>query len=148
MNEVENKPARQSLTLQASAGEKEYELAYLLTSDITENKIDFEISELKNFIAKNGGDVILANQPEKKRLAYPVKKQNFAFFGVIYFNSDTESLDKIKKALVFYKKVLRYLLLNKETKIKPISLNLESQPAKTESPAQSFEQRLENLLNS
>ncbi len=133
MNEVENK--------------KEYELAYLLTPEISEDKIESEVSELKDFIAKNGGDIIQANLPEKRRLAYPVKKQNFAFFGVVYFNSDTESLDKIKKALIFYKKVLRYLLLNKTTKSKPIGL-LELQPAKTQSQTPSFEQRLESLLNS
>jgi len=134
MNEPENK--------------KEYELAYLLTSDISDDKIETEVSEFKGFIAKNGGDIIQANLPEKKRLAYPVKKQNFAFFGVIYFNANTESLDKIKKALIFYKKVLRHLLLNKTMKSGSINLNLESQPAKTQSPIQSFEQRLENLLNS
>ena len=123
-------------------------MAYLLTPEISEDKIDSEVSELKDFIAKNGGNVVQANLPEKRHLAYPIKKQNFAFFGVVYFSADTESLDKIKKALVFYKKVLRYLLLNKVVKSKPVNLNLESQPAKTQSPAQSFEQRLESLLNS
>ncbi len=134
MNEIENK--------------KEYELAYLLTPEISDDKIESEVSELKDVIAKNGGDVIQANLPEKRRLAYPVKKQNFAYFGVVYFNAGVENLDNIKKVLLFYKKVLRYLLLNKETKYKPVSL-LEPQPEKTQSPvAQSFEQRLESLLNS
>ena len=140
MNELENKPDR--------AGGKEYELAYLLTPEISDDKIETEVSELKDFIAKNGGDVIQANLPEKKRLAYPVKKQNFAFFGVVYFNSDTESLDKIKKALVFYKKVLRHLLLNATTKTKPISLNPAVPAEKGQASAQSFEQRLESLLKS
>jgi len=148
MNESENKPARQSLTLQASAGGKEYELAYLLTPEISEDEIESEVSELKDIIAKNGGDIIQANLPEKRRLAYPVKKQNFSYFGVVCFNTNTENLDKIKKALIFYKKVLRYLLLNKAAKSEPTGLNLKSQPAKTHSPEQSFEQRLESLLNS
>ena len=123
-------------------------MAYLLTPDISEDKIESEVSELKDFIAKNGGDVIQANLPEKRRLAYPVKKQNFAYFGVVYFNSDTESLDKIKKALVFYKKVLRHLLLNATAKAKPVNLNPAVQAEKGQASAQSFEQRLENLLNS
>jgi len=134
MNEPENK--------------KEYELAYLLTPDVSEDKIEAEVSELKDLIAKNGGDVIQANLPEKRHLAYPVKKQNFAYFGVVYFNSDTGNLDKIKKALVFYKKILRHLLLNTIIKPKLVGLNLESQTAKTAPSSQSFEQRLESLLNS
>ena len=133
MNELENK--------------KDYELAYLLTPDISEDKIEAEVSELKDFIAKNGGFVIQADLPEKRHLAYPVKKQNFAYFGVVYFNSDTESLDKIKKALVFYKKVLRYMLLNK------VTTHPTGDPPKGDKPtpiitSQSFEQRLESLLNS
>jgi small subunit ribosomal protein S6 len=134
MNELENK--------------KEYELAYLLTPDISEDKIESEVSELKDLIAKNGGDVIQANLPEKRRLAYPVKKQNFSYFGVVCFSTDAENLDKIKKVLMFYKKILRHLLLNKVTKFKSPGFNLESQPVKTQSPTQSFEQRLESLLNS
>ena len=134
MNEPENK--------------KEYELAYLLTSEISDDKIDSEVSELKEFIAKNGGNVIQANLPEKKHLAYPVKKQNFAFFGVIYFNSNTESLDKIKKALIFYKKVLRYLLLNKVTKSHPTGDHPKGSKPNPIITPQSFEQRLESLLKS
>ncbi|MFH1393174.1 MAG: 30S ribosomal protein S6 [Patescibacteria group bacterium] len=134
MNEVENK--------------KEYEFAYLLSPDISEDKIDFEVSELKDLIAKNGGDVIQANLPEKRRLAYPVKKQNFSYFGVVYFNSDTESLDKIKKALIFYKKVLRYLLLNKAIKSHSMDVHPKGEKSNPIIAPQSFEQRLESLLNS
>ncbi|MBU2082264.1 30S ribosomal protein S6 [Patescibacteria group bacterium] len=133
MNELENK--------------KDYELAYLLTPDISEDKIEAEVSELKDFIAKNGGSVIQADLPEKRHLAYPVKKQNFAYFGVVYFNSDTESLDKIKKALVFYKKVLRYMLLNKAT-THPSGDHPKGDKPTPIITSQSFEQRLESLLNS
>lgn len=134
MNEMENK--------------KEYELAYLLTPDISDDKIESEVSELKDVIAKNGSDVILANLPEKRHLAYPVKKQNFAFFGVVYFNSDTENLDKIKKALVFYKKVLRHLLLNATAKTHPTGDRPKGDKPNPIITPQSFEQRLESLLNS
>ena len=134
MNELENK--------------KEYEFAYLLSPDISEDKIDFEVSELKDLIAKNGGDVIQANLPEKRRLAYPVKKQNFSYFGVVYFNTDAENLDKIKKALIFYKKVLRYLLLNKAIKSHPTGDHPKGDKPTPIITSQSFEQRLESLLNS
>ena len=126
---------------------KEYEMSYLLTPDIPEDKIDSEAIELKNIITENGGDIVQTNPPEKKRLSYPVKKQNQAYFGIVYFNTDKDGLDKIKKNLAFYKKILRFLILSKIIKPKPSPITVQ-QPAKTPVPAptQSFDQKLESIL--
>ena len=124
---------------------KEYEMSYLLTPDIPEDKIDSEAIELKNIITENGGDIVQADPPEKKRLAYPVKKQNQAYFGIVYFNTDKDGLDKIKKALAFYKKILRFLILSKIIKPKPSPITVQ-QPAKIPAPTQSFDQKLESIL--
>lgn len=126
MNETENK--------------KEYEMSYLLTPEIAEDKVELEIAELKKIISENGGDITQTDPPEKRRLAYPVKKQNQAYFGVVYFNIDQESLDKIKKTLALYKKVIRYLILNKALKPKPKMAAVQQ--------TQSFDQKLESLLKS
>ncbi|MEK7135019.1 MAG: 30S ribosomal protein S6 [Patescibacteria group bacterium] len=131
MNEAENK--------------KEYELSYLLTPDIPEDKIDSEATELKNIITENGGDTVQTNPPEKKRLAYPVRKQNQAYFGIVYFNINKDGLDKIKKTLAFSKKILRFLILSKVLKPKPSPVIVQ-QPAKTPVPTQSFDQKLESIL--
>ena len=124
---------------------KEYEMSYLLTPDIPEDKIDSEAIELKNIITENGSDIVQTNPPEKKRLAYPVKKQNQAYFGIVYFNTDKDGLDKIKKNLAFYKKILRFLILSKIIKPKPSPITVQ-QPAKTPAPTQSFDQKLESIL--
>jgi len=124
---------------------KEYEMSYLLTPDIPEDKIDSEAIELKNIITENGGDIVQTNPPEKKRLSYPVKKQNQAYFGIVYFNTDKDGLDKIKKNLAFYKKILRFLILSKIIKPKPSPITVQ-QPAKTSAPTQSFDQKLESIL--
>ena len=124
---------------------KEYEMSYLLTPNIPEDKIDSEAIELKNIITENGSDIVQTNPPEKKRLSYPVKKQNQAYFGIVYFNTDKDGLDKIKKALAFYKKILRFLILSKIIKPKPSPI-IAQQPAKTSAPTQSFDQKLESIL--
>lgn len=134
MNEAENK--------------KEYELAYLLTPDIAEEKLDLETAELKKIISENGGEVIESSAPKKKWLAYPVKKQGQASFGVIYFNTNKENLGRIKKIFSFNKKVLRFLILNKIIKPKPIAEPQRTMAEKTpESTTPSFDQKLESILN-
>jgi small subunit ribosomal protein S6 len=123
MNKLENK--------------KEYEMSYLLSAEIPEEKLDSEAAELKSVIIKNGAEVTQIDPLEKRRLAYPIKKQNQAYFGIVYFNIDKDELDKIKKALTLQKKVLRFLILNKAIKPKP-----SAAPA----PVQSFDQKLESIL--
>ena len=127
---------------------REYEMSYLLTPEISEDKTDAEITELKKIITENGGDTIQAEPLEKKRLVYPVKKQNQAYFGVVYFKIGAEGLDKIKKTLALYKKILRYLILNKIIKPKTEIAVVIRQSAETPAPVQSFDKRLEDLLKS
>ncbi len=134
MNEVENNI-------------KEYEMAYLLTPEIPEDRIDSEIAELKKLIVDGNGLVNQLGMPERRSLAYPVKKQNHAYFGVVYFDIEPEGLDKIKKALALHKKIIRYLILRKPVESARKKTETK-QPSASQIPEQSFDQRLESLLKS
>lgn len=135
MNELENKENK-----------KEYELAYLLSSEVAEEKLELEIAELKRIISENNGETLELETPKKRWLAYPVKKQGQAYFGVIYFNTEKENLAEIKKILSFNKNVLRFLILNKtfkKPKPKAAPVKLSDEPT----PTQSFDKKLESILN-
>ena len=92
-----------------------YEMSYLLTTDIPEDKIDSETIELKNIITENGGDIVQTNSPEKKRLAYPIRKAGKKSKEGIYFLFNLELSERfpveIGKKLRLNEKVLRYLLV-------------------------------------
>ena len=145
MNEAENK--------------REYEMSFLLTPEIAEDKLDFEAEELKKLILESGGTDIETTAPQNKRLAYPVKKQNRAYLGVVYFNIDSGDLDKMKSVLALNTKVLRFLILNKpfKSRIEPvrhipeISLRapeaLPREEKAVEIPIESFDKKLESILN-
>ncbi|MBI2446642.1 MAG: 30S ribosomal protein S6 [Parcubacteria group bacterium] len=128
---------------------KEYELSYLLAPEIAEEKLELETAELLKIISENGGEAIESNPPQKRWLAYHVKKQSQAYFGVIYFNTDKENISVIKKNILFNKNVLRFLIVNKFLKnTKPIIAAPLKTTDKTnpETIAPSFEQKLENIL--
>lgn len=150
MNELKNK--------------REYEMSFILTSEIAEDKLDFEAGELKKLISENGGTDIELNTPTNKRLAYPVKKQNQAYLGVAYFNIDSDGLDKIKKALALNTKFLRFFILTRSTssglmlsrvealnnpvkpKVEPIRQIPETLYRAPEVPTESFDKKLESIL--
>ena len=125
----------------------EYELSYLLAPEVAEEKLDLETTELLKIISENGGKATESNAPKKRWLAYPVKKQSQAYFGVIYFNIDKENISEIKKNLSFNKNVLRFLIVNKSLKktkpviAAPVKLSDET------TPVQSFDRKLESILN-
>lgn len=128
---------------------KEYEIAYLLSPEIAEEKLDLETAELQKIISENGGEAIESETPKKRWLAYPVKKQRQAYFGVIYFNTDKENVDKIKKTIFFNKNVLRFLIISQTMKPKQIVRSHKVVAEKTpEMTAPSFEKKLESILNS
>lgn len=138
MSETENKK------------EKEYEMSYFLSADIPEDKVDDAAGGLNSLIAESGGKDVALEIPKRKWLSYKIKKRNEAYFGTAYFSISAAGLLKIKKSLTLNKNFLRYMILNKQLKPKPSAavlapekLNNEPAPA----PAQSFDQKLENILN-
>lgn len=133
---------------------KEYEMSYFLKADVPEDKLENASRELNSLIAESGGSNIALEIPKRKRLSYPIKKQSEGYFGVAYFNINVEGLEKIKKSLALDKKFLRYTVLNKPLKPKPadvapatVKLNSEPVSEPMQAPAQSFDQKLENILN-
>ena len=140
----------------------EYELSYLLTparnathsvaggTDVAEEKLELETADLLKIISENGGETIESSTPKKRWLAYPIKKQTQAYFGVIYFNTSKENLDKIKHILSFNKKLLRFLILNETfKKTEPVTAApFQAVAEKTsETITPSFDQKLESILN-
>lgn len=120
-------------------------MSYFLSTDNPEDKLDSIKSELNSLILESGGENIALETPKMRRLSYKINKKGDGYFGVVYFNIDSEGLLKLKKSLALDKKFLRYMILNKPLKPKPAET--PKLPVETSEPAQSFDQKLENILN-
>ena len=95
--------------------EKLYELTVLLHPDL---EIDLEkpLKKLEGIIADNGGKIVKQENWGKQKLAYQIKKQDFA----VYIYSEVEvaptSANKIQSLLNITDEVLRYLMVEKDLK--------------------------------
>lgn len=139
---------------------KEYEMSYLLSPEIAEDRVEAETAELNKIISSSGGTNVDFLTVIKKRLAYPVKKQNQAYFGVVFFQIIKEDLEILKKTLLLNKKYLRFLILTRFTRPELMpsdtetlnkyqkSKSIEALKPLTETPmpTQSFDQKLESIL--
>lgn len=130
----------------------EYEMVYLLSPEISEEKLDLEVTELQKIIRASSGEVIESNIPKKRWLSYEVRKQRQAYFGVIYFKIPSEDIDKIKKVLSLYKKIMRFLIvsypeIDTRSELKSTIDNSQTKPINEPINGQSFEKKLESILN-
>ncbi len=63
---------------------------------------------VKKILSKYGAEVTKEKPIQKMRLAYPIKKENFAFFGNVIFSAAPETIFNLKNDLNLQEEVLRY----------------------------------------
>lgn len=93
---------------------KFYELTYLITPKLTESEANQFSQELIDWIKKEGGILFETHNPTKRRLAYPVKKEEEGFLVSTNFYFAPESLDDLTKKMKSEDKVLRSLIFAKK----------------------------------
>lgn len=91
-----------------------HELTYLLSADLTDEEIQKVVGEVRDLLLKVGAETKNQKTSDKKRLAQPVKKNNFGIFVSIDFKTDDgEKILEIKNWLKGKKKILRHLIVQK-----------------------------------
>lgn len=101
--------------------QKTYEIGYLLTPLLPEDKVAEEVSVLRKLIDDNSGFIMSEDHAKMQRLAYPVARNSSAYLGRIKFYAKSETVDKIKESFEKSDKTLRFLLTktSKETAAQP-----------------------------
>ena len=95
--------------------EKMYELTVLLHPDL---EIDLEkpLKKLSGIITENCGKIENQENWGKKKLAYPIKKQNFAVYIFNEVTIEPAKANKVQSLLNITDEVIRYLMVEKDLK--------------------------------
>ena len=119
---------------------KNYELTYLISPDIPEEELKSFQEKIDSFLQEGGGKSEGFKLPIKKRLAYPIKKKNETYGGILNFYLSPEKLESFEKKLAKEPKILRYLLLVKEA---PKKMEIPRIRAKAKAPKLKKEKKVE-----
>lgn len=92
---------------------KEYELSILFHPDLEMN-LDPALSKVKKLIETSGGKIIKEEPEGKKRLAYPIKGNEYALYYFLDVELPAEAPAKISSTLGITDEVIRYLLVNSD----------------------------------
>ncbi len=89
---------------------KNYELSVLIHPDLEMN-LEPATAKIKELIEKNGGKITKEQNDGKKRLAYPIKGQDFAVYYYYEVELPADAPAKIESVLNITDEFLRHLLV-------------------------------------
>ncbi len=139
--------------------QKKYEIGFLSDSETGND-------DIKKILQDHGAEITEESPLSRIKLAYPIKKETFAYFGYVQFFAAPDAIIKIKDDLKFVKTILRSLIVahpvspTKEARESEIaSRELSAVPAESETrpkkPSkvavelsnEELEKKLEEILN-
>lgn len=105
--------------VEKEGGVQVYELGYHIVSTVAAENVPKEVQTLKDTVLKDGGSLISEGEPKLINLAYSMtksvadtkKKFTSAYFGWIKFETKSELIPAMKRAVDGNPNVLRYLLI-------------------------------------
>ena len=94
---------------------KNYELTVLIHPDL-EVDLDTPLKKVREIVTSAGGKIVKEDNWGKKRLAYSIKKQDFAVYVYMDVELPADAPLKISGILNITEEVLRYLLVRQDEK--------------------------------
>jgi len=98
---------------------KEYELTVLIHPDL-ESALDAPLAKVREIITTAGGTITSEDNWGKKRLAYRIKREDFAIYVYMDVTLPADAPLKISNTLNITEEVLRYLLVSVDEKGKKL----------------------------
>ncbi len=99
--------------MESEATKRAYELAYHITPDMEESAVPARVQELEAIVAQNGGAVSASREAKKIHLSYPLEHKHYAYFGVVDFQADTDSIESLNAQLKLQEGILRFMIVKK-----------------------------------
>lgn len=92
-----------------------YEVAVLYHPDL---EIDLEKAEarIKKIVADNGGQITKTDNWGKRKLAYPIKKEDFAVYVFYTVELPAPSIAKVEQTLNITDEIIRFLITKPDLK--------------------------------
>ncbi len=93
-----------------------YELAVVFSPLLDEESLKVELEKVQALVTRFDGTIEKVDNWGKKRLAYPIKKQNDGFFYFISFQSAGTTPIEIESRIRIMENVYRYLIIRTDAK--------------------------------
>ena len=127
---------------------KHYELTYLISPDLSEEEANSLSAEIFSLVLGKQGILEKNLSLLKKQLSYPIKKKTAAYLATLNFQIKSKKLEELKNQIKSESKILRHLIIVKESPKKAIK-TLIKKPKRATKPKvelKEIEKKLEEIL--
>ena len=95
---------------------RQYETVFLISPKLTEEETGGIISQMADVITKKKGKMLNKEEWGKKKLAYPIKKFEEAFYVLFHYEGESEIPAELERRFKQADTIIRYLTVKKETR--------------------------------
>ncbi|NIM58266.1 MAG: 30S ribosomal protein S6 [Candidatus Aminicenantes bacterium] len=95
---------------------RQYETVFLISPNLEEEETAKIITQISGIISKKKGKLIREDRWGKKKLAYPIKKFEEAFYVFFHYEGDSDIPFELEKRFKQTEAILRFLTVKKETR--------------------------------
>jgi small subunit ribosomal protein S6 len=113
---------------------RSYELVVLLHPDL-EIDVDTPIAKIEKLVTSAAGTVTKRDNWGKKRLAYPIKKQQFGIYVYFELELPPTAVRELESQLLITEEVIRFLIVSKLVLQRPGKAPVKSTSIKPARPA-------------
>ncbi len=96
---------------------RRYETIFIANSDLPDDSIDELVERFGKIIADMKGIVIKIEKWGKRKLAYPIKKQQRGYYILMDFVAERTVVAELERNMKFDEKVLKYMSVKKADKV-------------------------------
>lgn len=93
---------------------REYELTYLISDNVPESELNKVTGKVGGYITGLDGKILKEEIWGRRKLAYPIKKQEFATYVTVNFNLPAEKAHEFERNIILTSKIVRHLLIVKD----------------------------------
>jgi small subunit ribosomal protein S6 len=115
---------------------KEYELTVLIHPDL-EADLETPLTKVRDIIKNAGGTIVREDNWGKKKLAYPINREDFAVYVYMDVELPSDAPLKISNTFNITEEVIRYLLVKVDEKARRV---LAEQAKRAETSEESKEE--------
>jgi small subunit ribosomal protein S6 len=95
---------------------RQYETAFLLSPKLSEEETASFITQMADVISQKKGKMIKEDRWGKRRMAYPIKRFEEAFYVIFLYEAEPEVPYELERRFKQTESVLRFLTVKKESK--------------------------------
>ncbi|MBU1149253.1 30S ribosomal protein S6 [Patescibacteria group bacterium] len=138
---------------------REYELIIIIPATFSDQEIPAISEKVAGLITKEGGQIQLEDNLGRKKLTYPIKKNEVGTYLLYQFTGGGSLVGKIEKTIKMSPEIIRYLIITDPIKpedikpekeeIAPVSQLIRKKADTTKSKKinlEDLEEKLDNIL--